>query len=75
MNSKQLKVVNQNSHSINYSCINTFDFVNIVPIRACNLVFLEKTHQILKPPTMGKQLVNFIACGCEHAFCNLQSWA
>jgi len=29
-----------------------------------------------EPPTMGKQLVNFIACGCESSppfFCNLQS--
>ena len=31
-----------------------------------------------EPPTMGKQLVNFITCGCEssaHFFCNLQSRA
>jgi hypothetical protein len=31
-----------------------------------------------KPPTMGKQLVNFITCGCESSapfFCNLQSRA
>jgi hypothetical protein len=29
------------------------------------------------PPTMGKQLVNFITCGCELSapFCNLQSRA
>ena len=29
-----------------------------------------------EPPTMGKQLVNFITCGCESSapyFCNLQS--
>ena len=28
-----------------------------------------------QPPTMGKQLVNFIICGCDsvHPFCNLQS--
>ena len=28
-----------------------------------------------EPPTMGKQLVNFIICGCDsvHPFCNLQS--
>jgi hypothetical protein len=29
-----------------------------------------------EPPTMGKQLVNFITCGCESNapfFCNLQS--
>jgi hypothetical protein len=28
-----------------------------------------------EPPTMGKQLVNFIYCGCESSapFCNLQS--
>ena len=29
-------------------------------------------------PTLGKQLVNFITCGCESSapfFCNLQSWA
>jgi hypothetical protein len=31
----------------------------------------------IEPPTMGKQLVNFITCGCESnaPFCNLQSWA
>jgi hypothetical protein len=30
-----------------------------------------------EPPTMGKQLVNFITCGWESSapFCNLQSWA
>jgi hypothetical protein len=31
-----------------------------------------------EPPTLGKQLVNFITCGCESSapfFCNLQSWA
>jgi hypothetical protein len=31
-----------------------------------------------EPPTMGKQLVNFITCGCESSapfFCHLQSWA
>jgi hypothetical protein len=30
-----------------------------------------------EPPTMGKQLVNFITCGCESSapFCNLQSLA
>ena len=30
-----------------------------------------------EPPIMGKQLVNFITCGCESSapFCNLQSWA
>jgi hypothetical protein len=30
-----------------------------------------------EPPTMGKQLVNFIACGCvlNAPFCNLQGWA
>ena len=31
-----------------------------------------------EPPTMGKQLVNFITCGCESSapfFCNLQSRA
>jgi hypothetical protein len=30
-----------------------------------------------EPPTMGKQLVNFITCGCDSSapFCNLQSWA
>jgi hypothetical protein len=30
-----------------------------------------------KPPIMGKQLVNFITCGCESSvpFCNLQSRA
>ena len=30
-----------------------------------------------EPPTMVKQLVNFITCGCEsrHLFCNLQSRA
>jgi hypothetical protein len=30
-----------------------------------------------EPPTLGKQLVNFITCGCESSadpFCNLQSW-
>jgi len=28
-----------------------------------------------EPPTIGKQLVNFITCGCESSapFCNLQS--
>ena len=31
-----------------------------------------------KPPTLGKQLVNFITCGCKSSapfFFNLQSWA
>ena len=30
-----------------------------------------------EPPTMGKQLVNFITCSCSrvHPFCNLQSLA
>ena len=31
-----------------------------------------------EPLTLGKQLVNFITCGCESSaplFCNLQSWA
>jgi hypothetical protein len=30
-----------------------------------------------EPPTMSKQLVNFITCGCESSasFCNLQSRA
>jgi len=31
-----------------------------------------------EPPTMGKQLVNFITCGCDSSappFCNLQSRA
>jgi hypothetical protein len=31
-----------------------------------------------EPPTMGKQLVNFITCGCESSapfFCNFQSQA
>jgi hypothetical protein len=31
-----------------------------------------------EPPTMGKQLVNFITCGCESSapfFCKLQSQA
>jgi len=31
-----------------------------------------------EPPTMGKQLVNLITCGCESSspfFCNLQSQA
>jgi hypothetical protein len=30
-----------------------------------------------EPPTIGKQLVNFITCGCESSapFCNLQSGA
>jgi hypothetical protein len=30
-----------------------------------------------EPPNLGKQLVNFITCGCESSvpFCNLQSWA
>jgi hypothetical protein len=30
-----------------------------------------------EPPTMGKQLENFITSGCELSapFCNLQSWA
>jgi hypothetical protein len=29
-----------------------------------------------EPPTLGKELVNFITCGCESSapFCNLQSW-
>jgi hypothetical protein len=30
-----------------------------------------------EPPTLGKQLVNFITCAANrvHPFCNLQSWA
>ena len=30
-----------------------------------------------EPPSLGKQLVNFITCGCEWSapFCSLQSWA
>jgi hypothetical protein len=30
-----------------------------------------------EPPAMGKQLLNFITCGCESSapFCNLQRWA
>ena len=38
----------------------------------------EKIRSYLRePPTMGKQLVNFITCGCESnaPFCNLQSRA
>jgi len=31
----------------------------------CNLQSRSRTHAVLEPPTMGKQLVNFIICGCK----------
>jgi hypothetical protein len=39
------------------------------------LVVEEDGSTQIEPPTMGKQLVNFITCCCESSapFCNLQS--
>ena len=44
-----------------------------------NIFLLPPTSYIMeeRPPTMGKQLVNFITCSCESSapFCKLQSQA
>jgi hypothetical protein len=50
-------------------------FNNISAISWRPVLVVEEAGE---PPTMGKQLVNFITCGCELSapfFCNLQSRA
>jgi len=48
----------------------------LTPLSAIFQLWSRSTRR--EPPTMGKQLVNFITCGCESStplFCNLQSRA
>jgi hypothetical protein len=50
-------------------------FSNISAISWRPVLVVEEAGE---PQTMGKQLVNFITCGCESSapfFFNLQSWA
>jgi hypothetical protein len=62
----------------NYSDILlTFSYISAISWQPA-LVVEEAGVPEREPPTMGKQLVKFITCGCETSapfFCNLQSRA
>ena len=40
-------------------------FSNISAISWRQVLAVEKARILREPPTMGKQLINFITCGCE----------
>jgi hypothetical protein len=53
----------------------TFNNISVISWRPI-LVVEEVAEYPERPPTMGKQLIYFITCGCESSapfFCNLQS--
>ena len=54
----------------------TFSNISAISWRPALVVKEAGVHR-REPPTMGKQLVNFITCGCESSapFCNLHSCA
>ena len=58
------------------------DLLRLTPLSAIYQLYHDDSFSGVRsrstqrePPTMGKQLVNFIICGCKsvHPFCNLQS--
>jgi hypothetical protein len=68
--------LNYISHVINFISVLGPGWLNELGIMATSFNGGGSRSTGREPPTMGKQLVNFITCGCESSapsFCNIQN--